>query len=219
MERTEKLRINQNESRIRAALEMADAFITRQGLSGKKALHLRLLTEETLGMVRAMTHDFKGTFWIEQEDGVCRIRLAAETEMDKDKKDDLLSVSKSGTNAAVKGIMNKISDFFENGVLYFNDVMKLEPVVYSDDQQFMDYVSMGYCMPSDLASDMPQMMQAQMIWSLNHYRQSLEKIDGQETIVQDAWDELEKSIVASLSDDVIVGVKKDQVDLTIIASK
>ena len=218
MESTQKLRINQKEEKITAALEMADAFISEQGLAGKSALHLRLLTEETLGMVRAMTRDFKGTFWIERDGDVCRIRLTAETEMDWEKKDDLLSVSKSGTNAAAKGVMNKIADLLENGVLYFNEVMKIEPAEYYDSMRFMDYVSMGYCMPSDVASDVPQMMQAQMIWSLNHYRESLEKAYAEEERVEDAWDELEKSIVASLAKDVIVSVKKDQVYLKIIAA-
>ena len=33
---------------------------------------------------------------------------------------------------------------------------------------------------------------------------------------KEAWDELEKSIVASLARDVIVGIKKDSVTMTIV---
>ncbi|MDO5132365.1 MAG: hypothetical protein Q4D81_05240 [Eubacteriales bacterium] len=217
MERTDKIPVNQQEDRTNAALDMTDAFISEQGMTGKKAIHLRLLVEETLGMVRAMTHDFQGVFWIEEEEGVYEIKLLANTEMNKGKKDGLLSVSKTGTNVSAKGFMAKIGDFFENGILYFNDVMKIKPLPLDEDSEFMDYVSMGFCMPSDLASDTPQMMQAQMIWSLNQYRESLEEAPREEKVVQTAWDELEKSIVASIAGDVIVGVKKNRMYMKIIA--
>ena len=214
--KTEQISVNQTEEKIEAALELADAFIRKQGITGKTASHVRLLTEETLGMVRAMTHDFQGMFWLEQAgEGTYVIRLSANTDMDLDKKEELLSVSRSGENASAKGIMGKIGELIENGILYFNDVMKYQTEGSPCDPGFIDYVTMGFCMPNDLTLENPQMMQAQMIWSLNQYRQNLENVPEEDRNVQEAWDELEKSIVASLAKDVMVGVKNNQADLAI----
>ncbi len=50
-----------------------------------------------------------------------------------------------------------------------------------------------------------------ILWSLNDYKES---ISNEET---NKWDELERSIVASLAKEVTVGIKNNIVDLTIIA--
>ena len=59
-------------------------------------------------------------------------------------------------------------------------------------------------------------LDAYFVWSLHQYRNNLSDAKDQNTAAQEAWDELEKSIVASIADDVIVGVKKDHVTMTII---
>ena len=49
-----------------------------------------------------------------------------------------------------------------------------------------------------------------ILWSMEQYKAAL---DGEEQ--KEAWDELEKSIVANIADDAVVGVKKDRIDMTI----
>jgi hypothetical protein len=48
-------------------------------------------------------------------------------------------------------------------------------------------------------------------WSLEQYKQEVEK--EKQT---DAWDELEKSVIASVADDVIVGVKGKKADIIVV---
>ena len=48
------------------------------------------------------------------------------------------------------------------------------------------------------------------IWTLDQYRRQARE----ETSVD--WDELEKSVIASVADDVIVGVKGKQADIVIV---
>ena len=79
---SEKMYISSKDPKDAEALKMADEFISGQDLSRKGAIHLRLLMEETLGMFRAMTGDFRSLFWIEKEDQEYRIRITAKTEMD-----------------------------------------------------------------------------------------------------------------------------------------
>ena len=52
-------------------------------------------------------------------------------------------------------------------------------------------------------------------WSLLQYRSMVEK-EKQQKKAEEAWDELEKSVVANIADDVRVGVRGDIVEMTII---
>ncbi len=209
---SEKLYLSNRESKEAEALQMADAFIAEQGLSKKEEIHLRLLVEETLGMFRAMTGDYRSLFWIENEGDEFRLVLAAKTEMDPDKRSSLLSVSKTGKNAAVKGVMAKIGSVFENALMDFNYAIKLT-------QEYgggvMDYGYLGLSMPAEMVS----MAETQYVWSLQKYRAEVKGASGDEEEGREAWDEMEKSIVANLASDVIVGIKKDQVDMTVIWNK
>ena len=49
------------------------------------------------------------------------------------------------------------------------------------------------------------------LWTLEQYRNSVNTEEQAE-----AWDELEKSVIASVADDVIVGVKGNRVDVVIV---
>ena len=49
------------------------------------------------------------------------------------------------------------------------------------------------------------------VWSLGQYRTTIQPQEHKET-----WDELEKSVIASVADDVIVGVKSNCADITIV---
>ena len=53
------------------------------------------------------------------------------------------------------------------------------------------------------------------LWSLERYRAAMEKEKEQSPVVKEAWDELEKSIVASIADDVRVSVSGKKVELII----
>ena len=53
------------------------------------------------------------------------------------------------------------------------------------------------------------------IWTLQTYRTDLAQADGDDRAAEAAQEDLEKSIVARIADDVVVGVKGDRVDLII----
>ena len=133
--------------------------------------------------------------------------------MDIDKKKELLSVSSSGKNAAAKGFMGKIGEIVENGILNFNDVMSLQQRYNAG---YVDYAGMGFGVPGEYSSYTTSAAQEQMIWSLRNYRGALQEAYDEDESAREAQDELEKSIVANIAKDVMVGVKKDNVDLTIV---
>ena len=209
MNKSAEMYVNNTEENASAALKKIDEFLVHQDIDRKKTIHLRLLAEETIGMVKAMTSDFMALMWVEEEDGVYRIRLTVKTDIDKEKKSELLSVATSGKNAAARGFMGKIGEIIENGLLSYDNVMKLQQEYGSG---YTDYVGMGMCVPGEI-----QMAGDPLVWSLSKYRSSLGEEAGGEDPAGAAWDELEKSIVASLAQDVAVGVRKDRVDMVITA--
>ncbi len=185
----------------------ADELIEELEVSPKDAVHLRLLFEETVGMLKAMTADFHAELWFEKYKNVCCLKLTGKTLMDATKKKELLQVSTDKDNSAVSGLMGKISDVVENGLLNYSDVMRLQQQYGTG---YVSYGSMGMYGYVE-GSPVPSVM-----WSLDDYRSSLSDEQLQDPSAKEAWDELEKSIVASLAKDVLVGVKGDRIDITMI---
>ena len=212
MDITQKINIISDDDNYEDALRVVDDFIKDQCLDKKKGLHLRLLSEEAMGMVRSMTRDFDALFWIERGEGESeyKIRLQIDTIMDKSKKEALLSVSRDG-NKYAKGFMGKIGDIIENGLLSFDESIRLQQR-YGGNVTSYDFMGLG------IMGEVPTVGGMPMVWSLQNYRDSLEDASEGDGEVKDAFDELEKSIVASLAKDVIVGVKSDRADLTIVCA-
>ena len=209
MNKTSELYVNNTEENASAALDKIDEFIARQDIDRKKMIHLRLLAEETIGMVKAMTGDFMALLTMEEEDGQYLIKLMFKTDMNKEKKSELLSVATSGKNAAAKGFMGKVRDVVENGLLNYDNVMKLQQEYGGG---YTDYIGMGMCVPGEI-----QMAGDPLVWSMSKYRAAVGENAEDSEHAKGAWDELEKSIVASLAQDVRVGVHKDRVDMVVVA--
>ena len=148
-------------------------------LSHKKMLRLRLLAEELIGMMSQLVKYGDGEFWIENEGEKyeLHIKLINKESVDREK---LLSVSSTGKNAAAKGIMGKLICAVEYMI---DERSKVADAQY-------DFYGMGMMQYGDYAA-----------WSLMNYRNNVDEASNEE-----AWDELEKSIIANLSDDVVVGI-------------
>ncbi len=203
---SEKITVGQEENLIKGALDEADRFVKQAGFEGKNALHINLLTEEVLGMVRAMVGDFSARFWLESDKKECRITVDAVADMDPAKRHELLSVSKSGKNVAKRGLMAKIGEFFENCLSDYEELVQ-----YAD----ADVTNYGYIYSAGVPAH-TMMTSAYTVWSLSQYRTSVYEDKDTKEEAEEAWDELEKSIIANLADDVIVGVKDNHVTLTIV---
>ena len=62
---TDKIKISSNGAGMAQALEECDRFAAYTGLDKRSALHVRLLAEEALGMVRGIVGNFQADFWLE----------------------------------------------------------------------------------------------------------------------------------------------------------
>ncbi|WP_295157340.1 hypothetical protein [uncultured Ruminococcus sp.] len=176
---------------IPAEAEKVADFI---GLDKKSTMRLRLLAEEMICMLPQLLIYGKGKFQIEAEGRDVELHLSVTPyDMNASDRDKILSVSKSGKNAAAVGIIGKIVNAVEIMLADRAKIEKNDPY---------GYFSMGLAEYSDSTA-----------WSLMNYRDSFDS--NAQTEKQEAWDELEKSIIAKLADDVIVGVLNGKVDIIV----
>ena len=181
---------------LAAILKESERVAEYNGLTHKQAMQLRLLCEEIDGMLPNIIDDFKGELWIEYEEGVCKVNVSLEfEEFTAEKKKELVSVSKNKKNAAATGIVGKIRSAIEN--------------VFLDDSNYsgFDLSAESY----HFSTEYYNFSDRSYLWSLDQYRSNVQKDKKQAD-----WDELEKSVIASVADDVIIGVKGRQADIVII---
>ncbi|MBR6165870.1 MAG: hypothetical protein IKQ45_08105 [Clostridia bacterium] len=189
--KTDVITISSEGNNMDAALAQIDKISTYKGLSPKDTITLRLLTEEVLAMMRAIAGDVNGEFWLEDQDGVYELHLLVRTLVDEKIRGQLLAASSSGKNEAARGFMGKIRSFFESS---------------SEVPMF----SAGFVGGS------PQMY-GSYTWSMGDYRDQLrQRHELDQRNSQEEWDELEKSVVANLADDVKVSIRGRNVEMIII---
>ncbi|MBR6547911.1 MAG: hypothetical protein IKT68_00050, partial [Clostridia bacterium] len=92
------------------------------------------------------------------------------------------------------GIVGKIRSAIEN---FFLDEDSLQAYALSSGSFQM---AANYCPSGDYPC----------VWSLNQYKNTVDADQAE------AWDELEKSVIASVADDILVGVKGNRADIVIV---
>ena len=181
---------------LNAALDLYRKVAAYSDLSKKGALHLRLLAEEMLSMMRSITGEVSGKFWIEAEGGEYRLHLLVNTALTREKREELLNTSTSGKNEATRSFMGRIRDFFFRGV---ND----EIAAYNTSVLGAGAASNGFKPVTDWE------------WSLLRYQDTLSALKEQAPEAADAWDELEKSVVSNVADNVQVSIKGFETEMII----
>ena len=84
-------------------------------LDAKQTLQLRLICEELDGMLPNIINDFTGDFWIDFEDGVCKVNAEINiADLSADAKSELIKVSKNNKNAFAVGLVGKIRSVIED---------------------------------------------------------------------------------------------------------
>ena len=187
-------RINKGTKDLDAILIESEKVAVYNELSHKQTLQLRLICEEIDGMLPKIIDDFDGDFWIEFEKGVCKVIASIKfAEFSIEKKEELIKIAKNSKNAAAVGITGKIRSFVEDMLL--DDVNIPSYSIYSE----------SMCIATSFGED----MNYPYMWTLENYKNNTKKEK------EEAWDELEKSVIASVADDIVVGVKGKRADIII----
>ena len=178
------------------ALNETEKYADYQGLDRKERMHIRILAEEMLGMVETIAGNFYAYYWIEDDSDGYQLHLEAKVEMSTAKKDALIDASTSKQNSSARGVMGKLRDVFQNYWMGYKETL-------SDSANYYDYMKYGMIDPGVESST--------AIWSLSQYQTVVRKDEND----LENWDELEKSIIANLADDVTVGIKGNNVEMVI----
>ena len=177
------IKISETNNNINAIFQEVETSSTKTGLDNKKALKLRLLAEELVGMLKELSGSYEGEFWVEEEklkfDLVTRIEV--NKAMDNKTKKGFIDVSSDKKNAAAKGVMGKIRDVVENLLYPENAAYTSSYVAY---QLEVDALG-GYSSNKNTQEE------------------------------QESWDEMEKSIIEKIADNVKVSVKGKYVEIVI----
>ena len=147
---------------------------------------LRLLAEEMLGLTVRLFDELHYEFFIENEDRHFTLNLSAKTIVSLSQKEKLLSLSSSNENKAEKGIFGKISGIFES--------LLMETGEYGQ-------IASPYWYGSGMT----------VYFSLSSLQDEMAGKARKED-----WDDLEKSIIAILAKDVVIGVRNNKVEMVAV---
>ncbi len=195
--KTNVIAVKNSGTGMEAALNEAERFAQYQYFNRQETLRVRLLAEEMMSFVTSIVGDFYAIFWVEGEGKEARLCLEADAKVDFDRREQLLELSTSGKNAAHRTFMGKLVGIFEYCMMSYDTSVK-----YGGDYadfMFDDVPNYGY----------------ERMWSLKAMRESLDGSEAGSGENAEKRDDLEKSIVASLADEVLVGVRSHKVQLII----
>ena len=149
--KSDVIKINNGGKGFEKALAETKKIAAYRELSGKDVLHLELITEEMLSLVRSVTGEMDGSFWIEADGAQYDLHLTTQTVMDKEKRNQLISSASSRKNEAAKTFLGYLRNAFEEAMIteanHSNDDIPEDalddlynhPIEIEDDQQWDGY--------------------------------------------------------------------------------
>ena len=177
------------------ALNMTERFGAARDLDRKSVLHMRLLAEEMFGLMRGVAGDAEATYWIRKEDGCFELHLRAQPSMTKEMRERLLSLSTSGKNEAARGFIGKLRDMIAERLLPEGEGPE----------------GAGELMENGWADG----GSGEGEWSLRRYRSDVEQKAGESEDADEALDEMGRSIVAKVADDVRIAIRGTRVEIAV----
>jgi len=196
---------------IDAALQAASASALYRGLNRKDAIRVRLLAEEMLGMFRQITGETEADFWVESEENRFELHLTAHPLVTGKMRKELLKAATSGKNEASRGFMGKLRDLIDRAL------------AAEEIGDTSDLFLQGLLMPVSAEMELmePAVYSAAigvMSWSMQCYKNAVAEESAHSARAKTEWDELEKSIVANIADEVKVAVSGNEVEMTVYKS-
>ena len=196
MTKTERIYLNSTVQRNEDLQLWVEDFAAETGMTKRDALRVSLLVEETAGMVRGMMQDYESEMWLEGDRNSCTLYLDVVSRSSEEEKQD--------QQTAPAGFMGKICELLQCAYRFDSDADV--PDAWLD--AVPGYMSFGAAKKEEKPVMMGQ-------WSLGNYRHALKEKVREDATAETSLDELEKSIVANLADEVIIGIKDSRVKLVI----
>lgn len=198
MKKTAVITVTSEGQGIIEALSMTERVGGEACLGKKDELHLRLLAEEMFGMLRGIAGEVEASYWLETEDKSFELKMSAEVKMTLGMREQFLAASKSGKNEAARGFMGRLRVMIAGFLLSAKEAL---PYAVINSAAAMPMGGYGG--------------ESSSVWSMALYKEEIAKHPENGEEATEEWDELERSIVANIADDVKVGVRGNRVELTV----
>ena len=183
------------------ALEMTETLAAESGLEQNQVLHLRLLAEELFGMLKGIAGDVEALYWMDIEGKSFEQHMKASVDMTVEMRDALLSAATSGKNEAAKSFMGRIRDMI--GV-------RLLPSNEGPSELAQALMNAAWSTPGNNLS-----VNTSDVWSMQQYKSDVQSKREEGGEAKEAWDELEKSIVAKIADEVKISIVGSTAEITV----
>ena len=174
---------------ISEALAVTEKLGQQAGLERKPCLHLRLLAEELFGLLRGIAGDVEANYWIEAEGKSFELHMQSEVNMTDEMREQFISASSDKKNYAAGSFMGKIRVMIADALLSAKEALPYA----------MINTASAYS-PVNIAGETGS------FWSMSAYKDEIQRRMDESKEASEAWDELEKSIVANIADDVKVKI-------------
>ncbi|MBP5269541.1 MAG: hypothetical protein ILO42_01130 [Clostridia bacterium] len=197
--KTEQITVSGTGAGIDEALALTERVGSDAGLGKKPQLHLRLLAEELFGIIRGIAGEVVAEYWIESEGSRFELHLKSDVKLTEEMRDHFLAASSSGKNSAAVSFMGKIRVMIADLL-----ISAKETLPYAMMNTVAAYPTGGTA--GEVSS----------VWSLSIYRDEVRSRVGESEEASEAWDELEKSIVANIADDIKVSIVGKKVEMILV---
>ena len=187
---TNKCELTGREEELEEVLQEVELAAVYNKLPHKPAIQLRLLAEEMMGIERGILGFVRGEFYMENDKNEYKLHLNAQLNLNSSEKEAFVNVSTSKSNEVYKGFKGKI-------------LKVIDTMTGSDDG---GNVSTGYMENQVITGFQSNGLD---LWQLTRYEENNK--DNQEI-----WDELEKSVVACLADEILIGFREGKLKMTVV---
>lgn len=178
--------INLKECLVTEAMTQIDTW---EGITPKVRGCLRLLTEEMFSLVKELLELTAADFEIRQEDSQYALTISTNTRINLDTREELLSLSTSGKNAANKGFKGILGAVLESFLIEGDSSLYTPAFTYGLVGGSEEYA---------------------YLWTYSRYMEYVPQEESRKN-----WDGMEKSIIACFADDVAIAVRSGRLEMTV----
>lgn len=200
--KTNECVLHKNQKDIANVLNEVEKAAEYNGLTRKETIQLRLLAEEMIGMQEGILGFVEGAFYLENKDRVYNLCLHSDVRVEDGTREKFVELSTKKQNAAYSGFKGKIRMAIDSMLNGASSDVYLSSYDFVGDPLVFSY-------PSFFHGSMYGADSYEQTWTLSQYKERAKEN-------KDQWDELEKSIVASIADEVIVGARTNYVDIIVV---
>ena len=197
---TDKIQVGSDTADMNRAMKESEKFAQYFQLGEQSSLRLQLLTEELLALPRAIVGEFYADFWLEStKNHTCQLHLDLMADMDYVKKHEMIHASTNRKNAASQGFLGALREMVEDALF-----LPSAGDHWQSESSANSLVFYG-----------ANRTQVDISWTLSQYRAKLENAKENDDTLEAAWNELKKSMLAKIADDVQIFVNGNQVHLVV----